>query len=372
MNSIFSGIYPGKKVFVTGDTGFKGSWLALWLAELGADVTGFALEPPGTPSLFETLGLDKRIRHIQGDIRDFERLNRAVEETKPDIVFHLAAQSLVRRSYREPRLTYETNVMGTLNLFEAVRNVGTARALVNVTSDKCYENKEWVYGYRETDPMGGYDPYSSSKGCAEILTASYRNSFFHPDQYGKSHKTALASARAGNVIGGGDWAEDRLVPDCFRALSQGEPIVIRNPYGVRPWQYVLEPVAGYLWLGALLYQDGLSYSGGWNFGPYDEDILPVRDVVQSVIDMWGSGKMEIQPSPNLHEAGLLKLDISKARFDLKWEPTYRIKQALEQTVAWYREYEAGNKNMLQFTLDQIERYIEQARNACILWCCDVL
>lgn len=372
MSNLFSGIYQGKKVLITGDTGFKGSWLGLWLTQLGAEVTGFALEPPSQPSMFTVSGLEKHIRHIHGDIRDYGRLLKTIEDIKPEIVFHLAAQSLVRQSYWEPRLTYETNVMGTLNLFEALRENENTRVIVNITSDKCYQNREWVYGYREIDPMGGYDPYSSSKGCAELVTASYRNSFFNPNEYGKTHKTALASARAGNVIGGGDWAEDRLIPDCFRSLSKDEPIYIRNPYAVRPWQHVLEPIAGYLWLGALLWQDGISYSEPWNFGPYDEDILPVRDVVKTIINIWGKGNMEIQASSKMHEAGLLKLDISKARTHLHWKPVFKILQALEQTTSWYREYYSNNKNMFQYSLDQIENYIQQARNLCVMWCCETL
>ena len=255
----FKNFYTNKKILITGHTGFKGSWLTLWLTELGAEVIGYSLEPPIKPSLFEVFNLKNRIIHIIGDIRDEEKLKDVFKEYKPEIIFHLAAQPLVRLSYQEPKLTYETNVIGTLNLFEGVKEMESVRVVINVTSDKCYENKEWVYGYRENDPMGGYDPYSSSKGCTELLTAAYRNSYFNPKDYGKTHQVSLASVRAGNVIGGGDWQVDRLVPDCVKALSKGETVKIRNPHAIRPWQHVLEPLSGYLFLAMRMWEEPTKY-----------------------------------------------------------------------------------------------------------------
>ena len=287
---MFEEFYSGKRVLVTGHTGFKGSWLTLWLTIMGAKVLGYALEPNTDPSLFNVLNLQKDIDHVIGDIRDFEKLREVITEFKPEIVFHLAAQPLVRLSYREPRLTYETNVMGTVNLLEAIRQTKSVRAVVNVTSDKCYENKEWVWGYREIDPMGGYDPYSSSKGCSELITAAYRNSYF------KNTEAAVASARAGNVIGGGDWAEDRLIPDIVRSLSQGKQIIIRNPKATRPWQHVLEPLSGYLLLGKLLYEKGQEFAEAWNFGPSDSSVMTVEEIVKKSIEIWGSGSYIVDSS----------------------------------------------------------------------------
>lgn len=367
MKKLFNNIYEKKKVLVTGHTGFKGSWLILWLKQLGAEIIGYSLEPPTKPSLFETLKLDKEIVHIIGDIRDEKKLKEVFRKYQPDIVIHMAAQPLVRYSYINPKETYETNVIGTLNVFEAVKETESVKVVINITSDKCYENKEWVYGYRENDPMGGYDPYSSSKGCAEILTSAYRNSFFNPKDYGKTHHVALASVRAGNVIGGGDWAENRLIPDCVRALSKKEVIHIRNPNATRPWQHVLEPLSGYLWLGALMWQEPVKYSEGWNFGPNDEDILTVEEIVKDVIKIWGNREYKVNPDNKFHEAKLLKLDISKAHFHLKWKPVYNAKTALLETINWYKTYFSNSENIYDFTLKQLLKYIEEAKNKELIW-----
>ncbi len=367
MGQLFNNIYKGKKVLLTGHTGFKGSWLTLWLKQLEAEVIGYSLEPPTDPSLFEILNLEKEIIHVIGDIRNEKKLKETFEKYKPDIVIHMAAQPLVRYSYMNPKETYETNVIGTLNVFEAVKETETVRVVINVTSDKCYENKEWVYGYRENDPMGGYDPYSSSKGCAELLTSAYRNSFFNPENYGKTHNVALASVRAGNVIGGGDWAEDRLIPDCIRALSKKETIYIRNPHATRPWQHVLEPLSGYLWLGALMWQDPTKYSEGWNFGPNDEDILTVEEIVKDVIKIWGNGEYVVNSDNRFHEAKLLKLDISKAHFYLKWKPVYNAKKSLVETVNWYKTYFSNPEKIYDFTINQLLSYIKEAENKGLIW-----
>lgn len=368
MTKLFHGVFEGKKVLVTGHTGFKGSWLSFWLTEMGANVMGYSLEPPTNPSLFETLGLKSMLSHTIGDVRDHEKLLATFNSFKPEIVFHLAAQPLVRLSYKEPRLTYETNVMGTVNLLEAVRQTDSVRIVVNITSDKCYDNKEWVYGYRENEAMGGYDPYSSSKGCAELVASAYRNSYFNPENYGRTHKVALASARAGNVIGGGDWALDRLVPDCVRSLEKNESIIIRNPIATRPWQHVMEPVSGYLWLAAKMHSDHQKYSDGWNFGPNDDDVLTVEEVVKSAIKAWSSGKYEVHADPNLHEAKFLKLDISKAKFYLKWKPVYSAEKAIVKSIEWYYEKYRGNKtSMLDFTRSQLKDYISAAKENKIAW-----
>ncbi len=322
---------------VTGHTGFKGSWLSLWLKELGAEVVGYALEPNTDPSHFELLNLD--MYSAIGDIRDKEKLEKTFMNFKPEIVFHLAAQPLVRRSYREPHETFETNVMGLINVFEACRKTESVRAIINVTSDKCYENKEWVWGYRENDSMGGYDPYSASKGCAELVTSSYRNSFFNLETYGKTHNILLASARAGNVIGGGDWSEDRLVPDIVMAASKKEKVIIRNPNATRPWQHVLEPLNGYLLLGQKLLEGKKEFAEGWNFGPNDEGNIKVIDVLESMKKHWDKIEYEVHQDTNQpHEANLLKLDCSKAHAKLGWKPKWNAEIAFEKTVEWYREF----------------------------------
>lgn len=359
MNKLFSGVFKNRKVLVTGHTGFKGSWLTLWLLELGADVIGYALEPPSEPNIFNSLNLKDKIVDIRADVRDENKLNEVFKKYKPEIVFHMAAQSLVRRSYREPKLTFDTNVVGTINMFETVRETDSVKVVVNVTSDKCYENKEWVYGYRETDNLGGYDPYSFSKACSELVTSAYRESFFNHSQHGKKHGVSIASVRAGNVIGGGDWADDRLIPDCIRCLVSNRPINIRNPDAVRPWQFVLDPLSGYLLLASLMWKHGPKYGGAWNFGPYDEDIIPVKKIADSIIKFWGGGRLEINTTEQPHEAQLLKLDVSKARFKLNWKPAYNSEKAIEKTVDWYRKFYDKKTDMRKFSTLQIEEYVKK-------------
>lgn len=345
----------GKKVFLTGHTGFKGSWLSLWLQQLGAEVSGYALPPPTDPSLFEVARIAQGMKSFLGDIRDGAALAKAIREVAPEIVIHMAAQPLVRRSYLDPVETYSANVMGTVHLLEAVRQMQSVRAVVNVTSDKCYENREWVWGYRESDPMGGFDPYSSSKGCAELVTAAYRNSFFNPAKYG-GHHVALASVRAGNVIGGGDWAEDRLIPDILRAISDGRPVIIRNPHAIRPWQHVLEPLRGYLQLAQKLYEEGAGYAEGWNFGPNDEDAQPVQWIVERLTQKWGDGaSWQLDQADQPHEAHYLKLDCSKAKMRLNWQPRWNLPSTLDMIVTWQRAYLA-QQDMREFTLDQIRKF----------------
>jgi len=346
--------FKSKNILIIGHTGFKGSWLTLWLTELGANVIGYSLEPPTNPSVFEALNLKERITHIIGDVRDEEKLKKVFKMYKPEFVFHLAAQPLVRYSYIAPKYTYEVNIMGTINLLEAVRETDSVKVVIVVTSDKCYENKEWIYGYREIDPIGGYDPYSSSKGCAELIVSAYRRSYF--DSLG----VALSSARAGNVIGGGDWQEDRLVPDCIRALSKGEVIKIRNPNAIRPWQYVLEPLSGYLLLGSKMYKDGKRYSSAWNFGPNDNDIITVEEIVKSVIQNWGNGDYKVDTSSQPHEAGLLKLDTSKARIFLGWKPVYNIYETIKKTINWYKYFYNGveKEKLSKITINEIWNYIK--------------
>jgi CDP-glucose 4,6-dehydratase len=349
------GFWRDKRVLMTGHTGFKGSWLSLWLQSMGAQVVGYALAPPTNPSLFEVAEIGKGMTSIIGDIRDLEKLRAVFAEHKPEIVIHMAAQPLVRYSYIEPVETYSTNVMGTVNLLEAVRNSGSVKAVVNVTSDKCYENREWAWGYRENEAMGGFDPYSSSKGCAELVASAYRNSYFHPDKY-QQHGVAIASARAGNVIGGGDWAGDRLIPDILRAITEGKPVNIRNPHAIRPWQHVLEPLSGYLQLAQKLYEEGTAYAEGWNFGPNDEDAKPVQWIVEKLTQSWGEGASWIvDDGDHPHEAHYLKLDCSKAKGRLDWHPRWHLDETLEKIVKWYRDFEQG-KNMNTATLEQINIY----------------
>jgi CDP-glucose 4,6-dehydratase len=341
--------WRGRRVFVTGHTGFKGGWLSLWLARLGAKVTGYSLAPAAEPSFFETARVGETLEtHVIGDIRDFESLSRAIAQAKPGIVLHLAAQSLVRAGYATPVETYATNVMGTVHLLEAVRTVPGIAAMVNVTSDKCYENRETAHRYREDDAMGGFDPYSSSKGAAELVSAAYARSYF------SASGPALASARAGNVIGGGDWAEDRLVPDFFRALDAGEPLVIRSPHAVRPWQHVLEPLSGYLQLAEKLAEGGRDFAGGWNFGPGEASERTVGFVAGALADQLG-GKVEITNAPQLHEAGLLRLDSTKAVTKLGWSPRWPLETALERTADWHRAWREG-RDMQAFSREQIAAY----------------
>jgi CDP-glucose 4,6-dehydratase len=349
--TVNTAFWQGKKVFLTGHTGFKGSWLSLWLQSMGAEVKGFALEPPTTPSLFEQAGVAAGMESEIGDIRNLAAITASMTSFNPDILIHMAAQPLVRLSYREPVETYATNVMGTVHVLEAARQCSNLKAIVNVTTDKCYENQEWVWGYRENEPMGGHDPYSNSKGCSELVTAAYRNSFFNT-----ADTPALASARAGNVIGGGDWAEDRLIPDILRAFEQQQPVIIRNPLATRPWQHVLEPLSGYLILAEKLYTEGTAYAEGWNFGPRDEDVQPVEWILNHMVEQWGAGaSWQLDTNPQPHEAQLLKLDISKAAAKLKWQPRWSLAQALDSIVEWHQCWLA-QKDIRQATLNQISLY----------------
>lgn len=355
-----SSFWNGKKVFITGHTGFKGSWLCVWLHALGAEVKGYALKPPTDPSMFEILQLEHTAGTVYGDIRDQEGLEKALLAAKPDIVIHMAAQPLVRYSYRKPVETYEVNVMGTVHLLEAVRSAVRkgirVKAVLNITTDKCYENNEWVWGYRESDPLGGYDPYSNSKACSELVAASYRSSFFPPGEYAR-HGVAVATARAGNVIGGGDWAEDRLIPDCIRSLLAGRPVDIRHPHAIRPWQHVLEPLGGYLLLAEKLAAGQGSGGEAWNFGPADHDAKPVEWIVRKLCADWGDhAAYRIQGGDHPHEAGFLKLDCSKARMKLGWHPVWTLEEALRRIVEWTKAYKDG-RNMREVTLRQIADYM---------------
>ena len=351
--------WDGKRVLITGHTGFKGGWLSLWLQSLGARVVGYALAPPTHPNLFEVARVGAGMTGIIGDVRDLAHLHSVFERHQPEIVFHMAAQPLVRYSYSNPVETYATNVMGTVNLLEAVRQTASVKAVINVTSDKCYENREWVWGYRENEPMGGFDPYSSSKGCAELVTSAFRNSFFNAAD-SQRHGVALASARAGNVIGGGDWAEDRLVPDVMRALPAGKAIVIRNPHAVRPWQHVLEPLSGYLLLAQKLWESGQEFADAWNFGPTDRDAQPVSRLVEQITALWGGdARWVLDNGEHPHEAHYLKLDCSKAREQLLWEPRWDLEHTLMAVVAWYQAHHSGS-DMQTFTLGQIEDYLSES------------
>ncbi len=353
--AVKSEFWRGKRVFLTGHTGFKGSWLSLWLQSLGAQVAGYALPAPTNPSLFDIARVADGMDSVIADIRDLTSLHRAMQSAQPEIVIHMAAQPLVRESYRNPVDTYATNVMGTVNLLEAVRHTPGVKAVVNITTDKCYENREWVWGYRENEPMGGYDPYSNSKGCAELVSAAYRSSFFNPGDY-ERHGVALATVRAGNVIGGGDWAQDRLIPDILSAFEAGTSVHIRNPHSIRPWQHVLEPLRGYLTLAERLFERGAAYAEAWNFGPRDEDAKPVGWIVEQLASLWGPGaNWQIDAGEHPHEAHFLKLDISKARSLLDWNPALNLQQALELIVAWTQARQA-RQDMRQATLSQIQAY----------------
>ena len=337
-----AGFWRGRRVFLTGHTGFKGSWLALWLQRLGAEVSGFALAPETDPALFDLARVGQGMASTLGDVRDPAALAGAMAQARPEVVLHLAAQALVRRSYQDPVATYATNVMGTVHLLEAVRHTPEVRAVVVVTTDKCYENKEWLWGYREDEALGGHDPYSSSKGAAELVTSAYRRSFFAPDPQGRP-PAAIASARAGNVIGGGDWAAERLVPDFLRAMDAGRELVLRNPGAVRPWQHVLEPLSGYLELAEALHRQGPAFAEAWNFGPWEADARPVRWIAERLTALWGpdAGYRVEAPAQAAHEAGLLKLDISKARARLGWRPRWGLDRALEAIMEWHQAYRAG-------------------------------
>ncbi len=347
--------WSGRKVLLTGHTGFKGGWLSLWLQSLGAEVTGYSLEAPTTPALFNEARVAQGMKaHVIGDVRDLAAVRAVFDQAQPEIVIHMAAQPLVRLSYQQPVETYATNVMGTVHVLEAARESQksgkSVRAIVSVTTDKCYENQERSWGYREDEPMGGHDPYSNSKGCAELVTSAYRKSFL------ASASIGLASARAGNVIGGGDWAPDRLVPDILRALEKNQPVEIRNPHAIRPWQHVLEPLSGYLLLAERLYEHGQQDAEGWNFGPRDEDAQPVQWIVEQMCAAWGDGaKWQMQPGDHPHEAHYLKLDISKARDRLNWTPRWTLAQALARIIAWHQAWRAG-ADMREFCLAQISEY----------------
>lgn len=347
--------WQGRRVFLTGHTGFKGSWLSLWLNALGAETTGFALEPPTQPNLFEQARVASIIRSIHGDIRDFSHLKSAISECAPDVVIHMAAQSVVRRGYEDPIENYSSNVMGTVHVLDAVRQLKRPCAVVNVTSDKCYENREWIWGYRENEPMGGRDPYSNSKGCAELITTAYQKSFFPPESIGE-HGIALASARAGNAIGGGDWTSHQLIPDLMRAFLAGHPCLIRNPSAFRPWQFVLEPLRGYLMLAERLTKDGSRFVSGWNFGPVDADVKPVSWIADEAMRLWGNdASWGLDSEAHPKEAHALRLDASKAGTHLNWRPVLPLKQALGWIVSWYEAFQGG-RNLQEITLKQIEQY----------------
>lgn len=352
---IEKGFWKDKKIFLTGHTGFKGSWLCLWLVSMGAKVTGYALEPPTEPSLFNLCKIDTTIKSIVADVRDRDRLSLELNNDSPEIIIHMAAQSLVRESYLSPVDTYSTNVMGTVNLFEAARFCNSIKAVINVTSDKCYENDNRSYGYKEDDPLGGYDPYSSSKACSELVTSAYLNSYFNPKNY-SSHGVGVASARAGNVIGGGDWAQDRLIPDCIRAFLRNDRIRIRNPQSTRPWQHVMEPLGGYLLLAQKLSTEGARFCGSWNFGPNESDVKPVDWVAGKMCERLGmESAIQYDESEHPHEAGILMLDHTKSRTRLKWRPKWNLELALESIAEWVKGYKEG-QDINKLCLKQIGSY----------------
>ena len=354
---MFYNIYKNKTVLVTGHTGFKGSWLCIWLKELGANIVGYALEPYTKKDNFVVSGLHKKIKHNLGDIRDFSKLTAIFEKYQPEIVFHLAAQPIVRQSYINPQETYDININGTINVLECCRRSDSVKVIINVTSDKCYENKEWMWGYRETDPMGGYDPYSASKGCSELITASYRRSFFNPDKF-NTHKKSLASVRAGNVIGGGDWQKDRIIPDCIKALLRKKSIEVRNPYAKRPWQHVLEPLSGYLLLASRMCQEPEKYCDAYNFGPNFKSVINVGELADLVISQWGSGDwIDASDGSCLHEAHLLYLETCKAQSQLGWFPYWDIETTIAQTVKWYKEFDT--RNPYEICKEQILAYCHE-------------
>jgi CDP-glucose 4,6-dehydratase len=347
--------WQGRRVFLTGHTGFKGSWLALWLSQRGAKVRGYALDPCTEPNMFNLASVGAVVDDVRGDVRDYAKLETSMTEFEPEVVFHLAAQPIVRRSYADPVGTYGTNVMGTVHLMEVIRKTSSVRAVVCVTTDKCYQNQEWIWPYRETDPLGGYDPYASSKACAEIVSAAYRSSFFPIDRL-HEHHVALATARAGNVIGGGDWSEDRLIPDLIRGFLSGRPVLIRRPTAIRPWQHVLESLHGYLMLAEELFAQHAKFASCYNFGPSDEDVWPVERIATKLVQMWGNGASWIRDAvPSAHEDHVLRLDASKARVELGWKARLRIEAGLEWTMAWYRAWKRGD-DMAEFTGKQISAY----------------
>ncbi len=356
---IFNEFYKNKKILVTGHTGFKGSWLTLFLKQIGAHIRGISLEPKTSKDFFVVNKLDQFCDSSIFDISNYQLLQKTITEFQPDLIFHLAAQPLVRYSYSNPLETYHTNVMGTANLLESIKNLKKKCAVVIITTDKVYENKEWHHPYRESDRLGGNDPYSSSKACSEIVASSFRNSFFHPDQYTR-HQKSIATARAGNVIGGGDWSDDRLVPDIVKAIQKGTEIVIRNPEAVRPWQHVLDPLYGYLLLGAQLYESPNKYSGAWNFGPYPEEVLKVEEVVKAAIRILGEGNYRVEKEENApHEATLLKLDISKALNILQWKPLLKTEEAIVLTLDWYKELARDRNNIEYYSMNTINEYLQR-------------
>ena len=361
--SLFNGIYKGKKVLITGHTGFKGSWLIQWLEMMGAVVFGYSLPPVNKPNHIDLLNMN--MDENLADLRDANTLQAYVNKIQPDIVFHLAAQAIVRVSYDDPIETFSTNIMGTLNVFEACRKSDSVNAIINITSDKCYENKEWIWGYRENDRMGGYDPYSASKGMSELMTSSYRNSFFNINNYGKSHNILLGSGRAGNVIGGGDWAIDRLIPDMMKAANTGSSVLVRNPKATRPWQHVLEPLSGYLTLGWKLLEGKKEYADGWNFGPDMGSNLSVGDIVELSSKIWNSITPKFSENTSEHhEANLLMLDCSKANKAMKWSPVWDINTTLDKTINWYKDFYEENKTN---TKKDIKAYIKSAKELNIEW-----
>ena len=362
MTNLFSGIYNNKTILITGHTGFKGSWLALWLTKMGAQVIGYSLEAPTNPNHFSLL--DMNITSIIGNIKDLAKLNSVIQEYQPDIVFHSASQALVKLSYENPIETYETNVLGTLKVYEACRN-NNVKAIVTITSDKAYDNKEWLWGYRENDAMGGYDPYSSSKGCTELLTSSYRNSYFNLSEYKKSHNTLIASCRAGNVIGGGDWAKDRLITDIMLSISEKKSVLIRKPNATRPWQHVLEPLSGYLQIGQKLLEEEVQFAEGWNFGPPSEDNITVEEIVQCIKKYWNKLEYKIDKDSNSkHEAHLLKLDCSKANNILKWKAVWNSDTTIKTTVQWYKNFYENN---ITSTQENLFKYINDAKSKGLVW-----
>ena len=353
---VTSDFYKNKRILITGDTGFKGSWLALWLKNLGADVYGYALPPDTENSHFNLLNLENEIKHIDGNLLDVEKLNKTFQKVQPEIVFHLAAQALVRLSYDEPKLTFDTNVMGSVNILEAIRKTNSIKSVIYVTSDKCYRNKEWIWGYRENDELGGHDPYSASKAAAEIVFSSYCDSFFS-----KNTNIGVASVRAGNVIGGGDWALDRIIPDCIRSIMNEKAIEIRNPLATRPWQHVLEPLSGYMLLAQRLYENPIRFSGSWNFGPSIESIKTVKELTEKTIKILGKGSILVgETDKHKHEAGLLHLNCDKANHQLGWNPVWNFEQTVSTTIEWYKNYLNG-ENPQKLSLKNIQRFMEDSK-----------
>ncbi|MDY6879107.1 MAG: CDP-glucose 4,6-dehydratase [Thermodesulfobacteriota bacterium] len=354
MEKSLRNMFKDKRVLVTGHTGFKGSWLCIWLKELGAEIVGYALEPNTEKDNFVVTGLADKITHITGNIKDFDKLRGVFALHQPEFVFHLAAQPIVRESYAHPKETYDVNIGGTVNVLECCRLEDSVKVIINVTSDKCYENREWIWGYRENDPMGGHDPYSSSKGCSELITRAYRDSFFASNEF-EAHRKCLSSVRAGNVIGGGDWQQDRIVPDCIRALSGGNPIEVRNPTAIRPWQHVLEPLSGYLLLASRMYKNPQDYSGAWNFGPDHNSFMTVGELVEKIVIHWGHGKWKNPPhNKQPHETNLLNLDSAKAKAYLKWFPVWDMEKTIEKTVEWYKMYR--REDPFNLCVSQIESF----------------